>query len=144
MFVFWANYCKNSNNPFLPRFDGFEKFIFDERMYLQIRMERLTEAGQYGEALLSLSEYITENSAYYSRSNIHEGYYEYMFDSSFDNVIYYKQLKKIAGKHLELLVQTVFDIDRIGYDYGWNFDLHQGNYMLRNNTPVIVDPWVIG
>ena len=42
MFFVWAQFCmKNSQNPFLPRFDDYESFVLDGDRYLQIRQEIL-------------------------------------------------------------------------------------------------------
>ena len=42
MFFKWAKFCmKHQDNPFLPRFYGYESFKFEGDMYLQIRTEQL-------------------------------------------------------------------------------------------------------
>jgi hypothetical protein len=139
MFVIWAKYCKkNENNPFLPKFSGFEKFIFDDHTYVQIRMEKLVHLNtRFGYALADLARFIEEA---YNLDHILDG--ADGFPST--NPEQYKDLvKKLGQKNLQLLTKTCVDLFRMSEQYGWTFDLHDENFMARGNTPIIVDPWVV-
>jgi hypothetical protein len=61
MFFAWAKYCmKNTDNPFLPRFAGYESFVLDGDRYLQIRQEPLKPLGVVGHVLELLATAIEE------------------------------------------------------------------------------------
>ena len=56
-----------------------------------------------------------------------------------------KQLiKKLGQRPVYQLLKTINDLDQIAKKQGWVLDLHEGNFMRRQNGhPVIVDPWVV-
>ncbi len=80
MFVNWINYCnKNSNNPHLPRFSGFESFEFQGRRYIQARMEALRELpGEVGNLVGNIEEAVRK-----LRKN--------NYDTAFNTLINYAQ-----------------------------------------------------
>ena len=141
MFFAWAKYCmKNSTNPFLPRFAGYESFVLDGDRYLQIRQEVLKPAGRVGLVLEIFAEAIEEDDA----DTLQEAE-EYVADFNRSYIPDLTKLKKQLGPGgLQLLFSTMLRVYVTGRKNGWTFDLHAGNFMVRNDgTPVIVDPWVL-
>jgi len=140
MFFKWAEFCmKNQNNPFLPKFYGFESFIFKEQTYLQIRQERLQFIGNLGWEIAHLTNSVTEVDV------------QTMSKKDAINSIIgvrprtFEELKSKVGENklLELLA-TIFELYKLTKQHGYEWDLHGANYMMRNDgTPVIVDPWVV-
>ena len=54
------------------------------------------------------------------------------------------QFKKQVGEQgVHLFWDTLEELYRIGRRKGWGWDLHSGNFMMRGQTIVIVDPWVV-
>jgi hypothetical protein len=141
MFFAWAKYCmKNSNNPFLPRFAGYESFILDGDRYLQIRQEVLKPLGVSGKALQLMADAIQNDGA----RTLPEAE-EFIEDFANQYVPALKKLKQQLGEdRLELMFSTMLKLYNIGEKNGWFLDLHAGNFMQRTDgTPVIVDPWVL-
>ena len=57
MFAKWADFCqRNSDNPFLPKFSGWETFDYKGELYLQIRTEFLKPSGELGYAISLLGQ----------------------------------------------------------------------------------------
>jgi len=141
MFFTWAKYCmKNSKNPFLPKFSGYESFVLDGDRYLQIRQELLKPAGRVGSLLGLFSEVVDgeENSTLQDAEDYVAGSYpSYIPDLQ-------KLKNQLGPKGLQLLFSTMQTVFRKGTRRGYTFDLHAGNFMTRSDgTPVIVDPWVM-
>jgi hypothetical protein len=42
----------------------------------------------------------------------------------------------------EVIFETMRDLVLIGRRRGYEWDLHANNFMMRGDTPVIIDPWV--
>ena len=141
MFFAWAKYCmKNSNNPFLPRFGGYESFVLDGDRYLQIRQEPLQSAGRIGTVLEVMANAVEDEGI----DNLDEltDYVEDYFEEY--AVAYQKLLKQLGPKQAQLMLDTINRLYTLGSRSGWGFDLHAGNFMKRaDGTPVIVDPWVV-
>lgn len=148
MFFDWAKYCmKNSNNPFLPRFDGYESFVLDGNRYLQIRQELLEDAGSMGTILEIMATAVEDGIKNINKldsyiQNYFNEYGAFIRDSDEDD--YQDLLKQLGSQNTQLLLSTLNSLYVMGKKSGYGFDLHPGNFMARaNGTPVIVDPWVV-
>lgn len=141
MFFAWAKYCmKNSNNPFLPRFGGYDSFVLDGDRYLQIRQEPLQSAGRMGVALEVMANAV-EDEGIRELDELTD-YIEDYFDEYAG--AYQKLLKQLGPQKTQLMLDTINRLYALGNKSGWGFDLHAGNFMQRaDGTPVIVDPWVV-
>ena len=141
MFFAWAKYCMSvPNNPFVPKFGGYESFVLDGDRYLQIRQEVLKPAGRVGLVLEIFAEAIEEDGA----DTLQEAeIYVAEFNRSYIPDL--QKLKQQLGpKGLQSLFSTMLAVFHLGQRRGYNFDLHAGNFMVRSDgTPVIVDPWVV-
>jgi len=142
MFFAWAKYCmKNSNNPFLPRFGGYESFILDGDRYLQIRQEALQPIGVMGRLLDLIAQSIEEDGVRHL-DDAEDYIADYGLDTDLKN--FEKLRKQLGDKGFNLLFSTMLKLHAISQKQGWGFDLHAGNFMRRaDGTPVIVDPWVV-
>ena len=142
MFFAWAKYCmKNSSNPFLPHFGGYDSFVLDGDRYLQIRQEPLKPLGVVGHVLELLATAIEEDGI-----RTLEEAEEFVEDFNKRYVPALEKLKQQLGPGgLDLMFSTILRLYLVGKKNGWNFDLHAGNFMRRTDgTPVIVDPWALG
>jgi hypothetical protein len=141
MFFAWAKYCmKNSGNPFLPRFGGYDSFVLDGDRYLQIRQEPLQPAGRMG-VILEIMANAVEDENIADLDELSD-YVEDYFDQY--STGYQKLLKQLGPQQMQLMLDTINRLYAIGNQKGWGFDLHAGNFMRRaDGTPVIVDPWVV-
>lgn len=140
MFFEWAKYCnKNKNNPYLPKFSGFESFYWNDRVYLQIRQEALKSIGSVGHVLELMTDAIDDENAQSVEDVI-----EYIQDWGVPrDIANLQKLKNQLGSiGLNLFFTTMRNLFLISKKNGWLFDLHAGNFMQRaDGTPVIVDPW---
>ena len=133
MFFTWAKFCMaNPDNPYLPKFFGYESFVFNNHNYLQIRQERLTKSGDLGDSIESIADYLaysTINELFTTRA------VSYEIDA----------LMAVLGSKEEVarFGKTIKALQKIGNKKGWDWDLHGGNVMKRGKIPVIVDPWVV-
>ena len=142
MFFAWAKYCmKNSSNPFLPHFGGYDSFVLDGDRYLQIRQEPLKPLGVVGHVLELLATAIEEDGI----QTLEEAE-EFVKDFNKRYVPALEKLKQQLGSGgLDLMFSTILRLYLVGKKNSWNFDLHAGNFMRRaDGTPVIVDPWALG
>jgi hypothetical protein len=141
MFMRWAKFCqKNPNNPYLPKFSGFEKVNIDGEDYIMMYQERLghgDEGGPNSELIAAAMgiAMITKWRKHPIRGNDPAGY-----QKSWDRDT--ETLKK-NGVNVELFQKTAAQLLDLGDRYGYDFDLYNPqNIMLRSNgQPVIVDPW---
>ena len=155
--IFWADFChKHSNNPFLPKFAGWETFDYRGDKYLQIRMEQLTKLPPADSE--ALAELAGDNETY-SKGKRGEADQARMKKARFDKLgndthrnwngrdvqSAHNELVLLLGQHdYDLLLKTLNELYKISQSKGWVYDLHPGNFMRRNNgDPVIVDPWVV-
>lgn len=142
MFVKWAKFCdKHKNNPYLPKFYGYDSFIFKNKRYLQIRQEALNEIDQStGDLLEVMADYNQdENDDFSTFVNLLPVEY-----GSSINDAYKRLVGKIGVDGVNKLFKTMTKLLSISDKKGWIFDLHAGNFMQRaDGTPVIVDPWVL-
>jgi hypothetical protein len=134
MFAQWADFCqRNSDNPFLPKFSGWETFEFKGKLYLQIRTEFLKPSGELGYAISLLGRRLDNGvSNYYSLEK--------------DLPSEYKRVSKAVGEqNVPLLLNTLLElIHTTQKKKSYNWDLHAGNIMRRpNGTPVLNDPYVL-
>lgn len=163
MFIFWADYCKqHADNPYLPKFSGWETFDYKGDKYLQIRMERLIKLPRFdAEALENLA---ADNETYARPGSQSEkriqGQNRRQREANIGNDSYinwqgkevtvptrqaHSELVILLGKQgYNLLLDTLRDLYSISKKQGWGYDLHAGNFMRRDDgDPVIVDPWVV-
>lgn len=158
MFFKWAKYCsKHSNNPYLPKFYGYETFEFKGKLYLQIRQERLVknsiddfitditqtvssavEMGDSFEEILQSISYDIDNE---KQANLSKKNYSLSGD-----LARYEQVLNDKGqiKQFKKFYKTCKNLYDLGRENGWHWDLHEANIMRREDgTPVIVDPFVV-
>lgn len=130
MFFKWAKFCmKHQDNPFLPRFYGYESFKFSGDMYLQIRTEQLFTDLKLQEAVSELS----------TRTRFPKWKHRFTQD---EEKIVMRAVK--TPERMELLKWTLNKLYRKGSKNKYSWDLHSGNIMVRKDgTPVINDPWVL-
>lgn len=139
MFFTWARYCMaNQNNPFLPKFSGYEAFIWEGRTYLQIRQERLREDDFISHDTSNLGYRVEE---FLDEEMSQEQVLKKITSQYRDR---YSELAHLDDRKFHLLTKTLIDLWMISKLKGWYWDLHSGNVMVRGRTPVIVDPWVTG
>jgi len=146
MFYIWANFCmKNSNNKFLPKFDGFEKFIFDNHTYLQIRQEFLVDSGAIGYQLAALNRLINGYSnKVLSSEDIYDIIEEECSRYTEDAMVFAAAKQYLGEAELRQFINTVVALMKISRSKKWTWDLHRHNIMKRKDgTPIIVDPWVL-
>jgi hypothetical protein len=137
MFFKFAKFCmKHQDNPFLPRFYGYESFEFKGKTYLQIRTEQLFKNKNLQHAVSELGDELKRDTM---RGYRHP-----------DSAGWMKEIKKTILKtvktpdRLELLIQTLKTLYLKGSKNKYRWDLHSDNIMVRKDgTPVINDPWVI-
>ena len=146
MFIIFAKFCiTKKDNPFLPKFSGFERFVFEDQTYFQIRQERLKKVPRkLGRMLEDLADDIARSyqdaNEFITNEKAQAASDDYYADSQ-DN-IYYALISKFGEQETHRLIKTIFALNKIASQKGYTFDLHAGNYMMRGNTPVITDPWV--
>jgi hypothetical protein len=136
MFAKWADFCqRNSDNPFLPKFSGWETFNYKGELYLQIRTEFLRPSGELGRAISKLGDALDYSEADY-----------YTISTKPRTAGSYKIVSNAVGeKNVPLLLNTLLElIYKTHKKKGYNWDLHGGNIMLRpNGQPVLNDPYVV-
>ena len=136
MFAKWADFCqRNADNPFLPKFSGWETFNFKGELYLQIRTEFLKPSGELGRAIAQLGSALDYGVA---------DYYTLKTNRGTDRE--YKRVAKAVGEqNVPLLLNTLLElIHKTQKKKNYNWDLHAGNIMLRpNGQPVLNDPYVL-
>ena len=151
MFVNWINYCnKNSNNPHLPKFSGFESFEFQGRRYIQARMEALRELpGEVGNLVGNIEEAVRKlrKNNYDTAFNTLINYAQH--SSYEDEDPYYYEIENtmelLGGpERAKNLLKTVKTVQQFARKHNYSIDLHRGNYMARpDGTIVVNDPFVI-
>ena len=137
MFFKFAKFCmKNQDNPFLPRFYGYESFEFKGKTYLQIRTEQLFKNKKLQQAVYELGAIVRRD---HQRGYIHP-----------DTPGSIKMIKKNilnavkTPDRFELLIQTLNKLYSTGSKNKYRWDLHSDNIMVRKDgTPVINDPWIL-
>jgi len=159
MFFKFAKFCmKNASNPFLPKFFGYESFVYDNSNYLQIRQERLRKSGDLGYVVEALAGYLSEvdsatelfndalreqatrEQALRDEANGIDVEYDWVPDPTYPNIEYC--IDELGVKGTRLLLKTIKQLMDMGYKHNWDWDLHNENIMCRGKIPVLVDPWV--
>jgi hypothetical protein len=146
MFFTWAKFCMaNADNPFLPKFDGFESFIFDNQTFLQIRQERLTKSGKVGKTIEIIGDVLPSAIRFKEfvkavKSN-DKGKFWHFSNSEMRDI--QELFSSLGDEETLLLLKTINALQTIGNRKWYSWDLHNGNVMMRGKTPVIIDPWVI-
>ena len=161
MFVEWAKYCqKNSSNPHLPRFSGWESFKFKGKTYLQIRMEPLKEVSFELRKILAYLQVYIESKGKVNRKKVAKQVGQHPtvrialnIDNTeadgdgfnFDPVKAKQIVQYLGGKEAAMsLMRTVQVAKRIAEKNGYGLDLHGSNYMQRSDGTIVVnDPFVL-
>ena len=146
MFFKWAKFCmKNSDNPFLPRFGGYESFEWKGKTYLQIRQEQLKSVNNnVGELLEALADIVSSYGNNFTWDRFCMKFDDDLKDEKYQ---YSRRLVKLLDGDLQKsklfyeTLKSLHDISEKQRSYIW--DMHKGNFMMRGKTPVIVDPWVV-
>lgn len=129
MFFRWAKFSqKNSSNPFLPKFGGFQKVKIDDETYIMMYQERLTHNKVIGNAVADLAESV----------------YPWIDPREKKSLISdAKDVLEPRGIDVNALIKTLSKLYKIGETQGYDWDMHSYNVMVRaNGQPVLVDPWV--
>ena len=134
LFFKWANFCmKNSNNPFLPKFNGYKSFVYHGQTYLQIRQELLQPGGLLSNAVSQIGD--EAEHADFTWQQFKEAY----SDTDIANTI----SRVLTDQQAQLLVDTIQKLYKISEQQGYLWDFRGVNIMSRNGIPVIVDPWAV-
>jgi hypothetical protein len=149
-FKLFADYCqKNSNNPFLPEFFGWEQFKFDDEMYLQIRMERMFPLSgnmkTWGEVLNNISEYAEDDNSPGTKQKFLDEYFpEQEPDHPYNGTPYEEVLAHLGKDGFNTLWNTCYDLGQIARKNRFILDLHPGNFMLGSDGHIVIsDPFYI-
>lgn len=150
MIMQWIKYCEeHADNPFLPKFSGWESFEFPENsgnMYLQISMEKLGKFPySWNEELAGIADYIEHRPDWRNE----EGFNKWLNNVANMNWAGDENRQTLAvhlgEDNLRLLWNTLIELFYSAKNESWVFDLHDGNFMIRNDGfPVILDPWFTG
>jgi hypothetical protein len=133
MFFDFASFCmKHSDIIFLPKFFGYESFVFKNQTYLQIRQERLFEGFDK-----------TRTALYYLLHEIQLD--EIHRDLPLSQRKGAATLIKAYGKEqVKKGISAFMELRKIGVSKQYTWDIHIGNILAREDgTPVLVDPWVV-
>lgn len=151
-FKAFADYCaSHPDNQFLPQFAGWEKFQYEDELYLQIRMERLFEFKGSREWTILLAE--LASTAELSKSNetkqsfIDEwvGNDDYDYKSRSDHRAAAELFTHLGDDGFNQLWDTIYDLAKIADRENFNVDLHEGNFMLGSDGHIVIsDPFFIG
>ena len=138
MFFKWAAFCMaNADNKFLPKFFGYESFVWHNHNYLQIRQEPLTESNQAGRIVECLTYYCYGKTATQVLKDLERGRVVFRYKDLFPFLSAMMDIEDV-----KLLVKTTISLQKLCDSHGWSWDLHNENIMMRGTTPVLVDPMV--
>lgn len=143
-FKIFADYCAaNPNNPFLPQVYGWEKFIYEGFVYLQIRIERMfpfSGLGDMAELLEAMSDDTGNgNNTRERREAFVDQYLKYAADEGAP------ELFTNLGDEIDLLWKALYDLRDIADTEGYVLDLHSGNFMLGSDSHIVIsDPFFLG
>jgi len=146
MFVNWINYCnKNSDNPHLPKFSGFESFEFQGRKYIQARMETLHELP---DEISHLVGGIQDAVKKINKNNIDKAFEVIADYAEVEAPSFYtleKTIELLGGpEQAKNLLKTIKIVKQFASQNNYSLDLHSGNYMQRpDGTIVVNDPYVL-
>lgn len=147
--TFYDSTVADPNNPFLPNIIAYTPFMFKDRPYLQIRMEKLfpftgPDVEYWNYALADIADDVGYNRYRNGKHFVDTIEKELDMDGSIGK--YLEQLGMHLGKEgLAKLYNTIVMLKKIARKNGYTLDLHDGNFMLGNDgTPVISDPFFMG
>lgn len=140
MFFRWAKFCqKNSNNPYLPKFSGFQKVKIDDETYIMMYQERLAHNKVIGNAVADLAQ-IAETINFKGKYGQPASIKDYKDDTMYQDTV---DILERVGVNVKELFKTLVKLVKIGDSQGYDWDMHSNNVMVRpNGQPVLVDPWV--
>ena len=167
-FITFAEYCQaNSDNPFLPNIIDFAKFLYDEKLYLQIKIERLFEfedAGYLARQLSEIADVIEDNKIVdpvkwlndeiedfeeqleYFKNNGKPGQFSASVAARERSLNNLNQFVLYLGGEdaFRLLFSTITDLKKIAARKGYILDLHDGNFMLGSDGHIVInDPFYV-
>ena len=151
-FVDFANFCmKNSNNPFLPQFGGWQQFEFEGERYLQIKCERLfdftkVKAGRLAIYLEDFVGDIISDGPKDAIRNLIRWNIEKEYNGTVGTKTVGALVMLLGGEDkLQLFAETVFNLRKLARSKGYRLDLHSGNFMLTSEGDIIInDPFFTG
>jgi hypothetical protein len=150
MFIDWINYCnKNSNNPHLPKFSGFESFQFQGKNYIQARMEPLKELpDEVGMLVAQIDDVVKKSKQNFKRQIKNISSYATFASADQGDSRYYEledTIRHLGGEQAAMnLLQTVYQVKKFAQQHRFSIDLHRGNYMMREDGTIVVnDPFVL-
>lgn len=140
MFFTWVRYCmKHPNNPFFPKFYGYESFEHRGKTYLQIQQEKLESLdSDVCFILRALRTYLNYNDKYEVMLTDLKKRLGEDKDNVLDTVI-----KQLGGeRQFKYFYETLKFVWYLGLSKSYSPDFHCGNILQRlDGTPVILDPW---
>jgi hypothetical protein len=154
----FIKFCRaHHNNPFLPQFSDFERFVFKGKYYLQIRCERMFDldahdAGsiaQYLEELATTVEYHGTERGWeslnrYANTDTGDRFYRARAQRQNDAKA---QLSMLLGSESDakLLIQTIKQLQALAKQKRYQFDLNPDNFMLGSDGGIVInDPFFSG
>lgn len=150
MFINWITYCnQHQDNPHLPKFSGFESFVFQGKNYIQARMEPLQEIPS---RLKELVSYLEDAAEQMGNKDFDAALKRLTFAGNWDDAadeFRYDTVEQIVdflggSEPAANLLNTVHQVKQFSQQHGYSLDLHGGNYMQRaNGTNVVNDPFVL-
>lgn len=168
-FITFAEYCQaNPDNPFLPNIIDFAEFTYNEKLYLQIKIERLFEFGNseyLAEKLSEIADAIEyskiadpvkwiadktedlESQIAYFKNNGKPGKFTASVEARERALARLNQFILYIGGEDEfrLLFSTITDLKKIAARRGYVLDLHDFNFMLGSDGHVVIsDPFFVG
>jgi hypothetical protein len=154
---------KNADNPYLPKFSGYETFEFKGKTYLQIRQERLTRDDKFAKDLEYYSRiFVGDNSPSNTvppelvmtvlKSMVEKGGYKMKGWSDYENRVFTpppdgsfdKTIQRMGIDGFYKWIITCKELRHTARMNSWYWDLAHWNIMMRGQTPVILDPWYAG
>jgi hypothetical protein len=149
----FVSYCeKNKSNPYLPKFKSgvkelpafFVRSLEAPDRIRYIKMERLTVNRQAAiqvteppHAQIQGIEYLCDRMSSLlkgmSVDKLLDHYVKFFDDEEIDAPV------KLTAE-FKLLIKTMGDLFKITSNSGHIFDIHEGNFLVRGEQPVIIDP----
>lgn len=144
------------NNPFLPNIIEYAPFMFKNKPYLQIRMERLFEftgnmVDQWKHVLADMTVAIEHNRSFNdywddaSKPVTKTQPIYVQASQATKRGIQQQVIMHLGEEGLRKLWNTIIMLKKVAKKNGYVLDLHQGNFMLNSDSdPVISDPFFMG
>lgn len=155
--VNFIKFCQSQpNNPFLPDFGGWERFLFKGKYYLQISCERMFDfagAQDLAEMLETITDTVHYNDVRKGMDKL--GYQERVPRDispwqkeriNDDNDAKAQLILYLGGEEpTKLLLNTIKQLSTLAKRKGYGFDLHSGNFMLGSDGHIVInDPFFTG